>query len=50
MFSTLIKARDVVPLVEDLKLLMTCRNTLLDASTKQSFDNVIHFLATHDHV
>ena len=50
MFSTLIKARDVVPLVEDLKLLMTCRNTSLDASTKQSFDNVIHFLVTHDHV
>ena len=50
MFSTLIKSRDVVPLVEDLKLLMTCRNTSLDASTKQSFDNVIHFLAMHDHV
>ena len=46
----LINARDVMSLVEDLKLLITRRNTSLDASTKKSLDNVINLFATNNHV
>ena len=42
--------RDVVPTIEDWKLLMTHTDTSLDASMKNSFDKVIHLFATNDDV
>ena len=42
--------RDVVPTIEDWKLLMTRTDTSLDASMKKSFDKAIHLFATNDDV
>ena len=42
--------RDVVPTIEDWKLLMTRTNTSVHATLKNSFDKEIHLFATNDDV
>ena len=42
--------RDVVPTIEDWKLLMTRTDTSLDASMKKSINKAMHLFATNDDV
>ena len=46
----LMNIKDAIPILEDWKLLMTHTDVSLDASTKYSFNNAIHFFVTNDDV
>ena len=42
--------RDVIPTIEDWKVLMTRTDSKLDASTKESFNKATHLFPTNDDV
>jgi hypothetical protein len=46
----LMNVRDAMPIAEEWKLLMTCIDTSLDASKKESFDKTIHLFVTNNDV
>ena len=48
--NLLMNIRDVVPTIEDWKLLMTRTDTSVHATLKNSFDKAIHLFATNDDV